>query len=151
MAKITGIVIPGHGVASGIGEDLRYPEGTLILQIPYFAKQGLDLTPYFRGTINLDIGPFSYTIGKPKYFFKAIDWSEYIPPENFYFFEVSAIHNSKSYQGYVYMPDPATKRDHIQDENTLELILPKIGGLQEGDQVFLEVPEGQLTFKNKRI
>lgn len=151
MTKITGIVIAGHGVASGKGKDPRYPEGTLKLQIPFFAKKGLDLTPYFRGTINLNIAPFRFIIGKPNHFFRSIAWSQYIPPENFYFIEVSVINRSKKYHGYIYMPDPATKMDHFQHESTLELILPEIEGLQVGDRLFLEVDEAQLAFTKETI
>ena len=77
------------------------------------------------GTINLDISPSSYEIKEPKYFFENIDWSDHIPPENFYFFDVSLFYNDTTYEGLVYMPDPKTKEDHIQIPTMLELILPK--------------------------
>ncbi|CAN0601182.1 unnamed protein product, partial [Ectocarpus sp. 12 AP-2014] len=82
--KVKGKVIPGYGVASGKGRDARYPEGTLKLQLPFFKERGLHLENYFLGTLNIDISPFTYKIGIPDYFFEAVDWSEHIPPENFY-------------------------------------------------------------------
>ena len=70
--KIKGKIIPGYGVASGKGQDPRYPKGTLRLQYPFFKERGLDLGDYFLGTLNIDISPFSYERGKPNYFFEAI-------------------------------------------------------------------------------
>ena len=83
--KLKGEIKPGYGVASGKGNDERYPDGTLRLQFKYFLEKGLDLSRYYMGTINLDISPCKYQIGQPKYFFENINWSDYIPPENFYF------------------------------------------------------------------
>lgn len=141
---VRGEIMSGHGVASGKGKDKRYPEGTLKLQVKYFLEQGLDLSNYFMGTINLDISPCSYQIKKPKHFFKDINWSDYIPPENFYFFDITLHHNGNAYDGLVYMPDPKTKEDHIQKPNILELILPKIEGLEYGIKV-------EIAFKNDQF
>ncbi len=43
----------GHGVASGRAPDSPYPAGTIALQAPLFARHGLDLSPFFPGTLNL--------------------------------------------------------------------------------------------------
>ena len=141
---VSGIIRSGHGVASGNGKDERYPKGTLHLQFPHFLERGLDLRPFYMGTINLDISPCSYKILKPKYFFENIDWSEYIPPENFYFFDVSLHYIYKTYKGLVYMPDPETKNDHIQNPAILELILPEIEGLKYADTVYISLRKDQL-------
>lgn len=141
---VRGVIKSGHGVASGKGKDKRYPEGTLKQQFKHFLERGLDLSNYFMGTINLDISPCSYEIKKPKYFFKNIDWSDYIPPENFYFFDVSLHYKEKTYEGLVYMPDPKTKEDHFQKPTILELILPKIEGLEYGLLVDIALKKDQL-------
>ena len=142
---VRGEIKSGHGVASGIGKDERYPEGTLKQQFPHFLERGLDLSDYFMGTINLDISPCSYKIEKPKHFFKNIDWSNHIPPENFYFFDVTLHYANKTYDGLVYMPDPETKEDHLQKPTILELILPKIAGLSYGDKVEIALQKDQLA------
>lgn len=141
---VRGEIQSGHGVASGKGQDQRYPEGTLKQQLKHFLERGLDLSNYFMGTINLDISPYSYKIKKPKYFFKNIDWSDYIAPENFYFFDVSLHYKDEIYQGLVYMPDPDTKEDHMQKPNILELIFPKIKGLEYGLTVDIALRKDQL-------
>lgn len=142
--KVNGLICKGHGVASGISDNKRYPRGTLYEQLPYFKKRGLDLSSYFLGTINLDIDPYQFEIQNPKYFFKAIPWSGYIAPENFYFFDVKLFFRHKEYKGLIYMPDPITKVDHIQEQSILELMLPKIFGLDYGLKVCIEVRDEQL-------
>lgn len=144
--KINGLICKGHRVASGLTDDHRYPRGTLYEQLPYFKERGLDLSSYFPGTINLDIAPYEFVIENPKYFFEAIPWSTYIPPENFYFFDVILNFEDKEYKGLIYMPDPITKVDHIQKKFILELIMPKIDGLVYGMKVCIEIEDKQLKF-----
>lgn len=142
-------VIRGHGVASGKGKDNRYPEGTLALQVPFFRERGLDLSGYFRGTLNLDISPFRFSCRQPDFFFEGIDWSPHIPAENFLFFRVALLYEGERHAGLVYMPDPATKTDHPQPEHMLEVIMPWITGISYGDEVILAaVGEGLRFIKN---
>jgi len=147
--KVIAKVKPGHGVASGKGGDPRYPKGTIHAQMEHFKKKGLDLSPYFPGTINVDISPFTFKIKTPKHFLAQVDWSPYIPPENFYFFDAIVTYDGKDYVGYVYMPDPATKEEHFQNPNVLELILPKIEGLAYSDSIEINVAEDQLELTPK--
>ena len=146
--RIKGKVSPGHGVASGKSGDARYPGGTLRAQFNYFKDRGLDLSPYYLGTINLDIAPLEFKIGQPKLFLKEVNWSGFIPPENFYFFDLEAFNGKDSYRGLIYMPDPETKVEHGQKNTVLELILPRINNLHYGDQLEIEVPEEQMSFQN---
>lgn len=144
--KVSGLIRKGHGVASGLSDNQRYPKGTLHEQLPYFKERGLDLSSFFLGTINLDIAPYEFAIGSPKYFFNTIPWSTHIPPENFYFFDVMLFVGDREYKGLIYMPDPTTKVDHIQERSILELILPKISGLTYGMKVSIVVKDEQLKF-----
>jgi len=146
MMSVTGKVISGYGVASGKGKDDRYPNGTLKLQIPFFKEKGLDLSDFFIGTINIDISPYQFTVKKYKYYFKEINWSIYIPPENFYFFDVQLIFKESVYKGLIYMPDPKTKSDHHQISNLFELLMPKIKGIKQGENVILKLRKGDFNF-----
>jgi hypothetical protein len=146
MIRIEGKVIAGYGVASGKGKDPRYPNGTLMLQLPYFKEKGLDLSSYFRGTINIDISPYTFTIKKPTYYITDIDWSKHIPPENFYFFEVTLLFKEKKYNGLIYMPDPKTKTDHHQINTMLEVLMPHIEGMENGVAVKLEIAQECISF-----
>ena len=147
--KIKATVTVGHGVASGQGQDPRYPQGTLRAQYDYFRRRGLDLTPYFMGTVNVDIAPYSFEIKQPAYFIKDVDWSDHIPPENFYFFNVSLQVDERRYEGLIYLPDPATKTDHFQQPSVLELLLPRIDQLSYGRSVLIDVPDNQLTLASR--
>ncbi|NAS13374.1 hypothetical protein [Poritiphilus flavus] len=144
--SINGRVKPGYGVASGKGGDRRYPQGTLRVQAPFFSNKGLDLSPYFMGTINFDISPCRFAIEHPKYFFESVNWSEHIPPENFYFFDLVFYYKGEEFNGLIYMPDPKTKVEHEQQNSTLELILPRIPDLGYGDEASIYVPDAQLKF-----
>jgi hypothetical protein len=151
MILIQGKVVSGYGVASGKGKDSRYPNGTLYLQMPFFKKKGLDLESYFRGTINVNISPYHYTIINPTYYLKGIDWSAHIPPENFYFFKVKLLYKNSTYEGLIYMPDPETKTDHHQINTLLEVMMPPIENLKSGAKVILQFPKDSLQFsKDKR-
>ncbi len=145
--KIKGKIKPGYGVASGKSKSSKYPEGTLRLQFKHFLKRNLDLSPYFMGTINLDIAPYIYEIKKPKYFFENINWTDHIPPENFYFFDVSLLFKDITYKGLIYMPDSSTKEEHVQGPSVLELLLPKIDGLNYYDIVVVELDDTQIELK----
>ena len=147
--KIKAQIKHGHGVASGRSNDVRYPNGTLNAQYEHFLKRGLDLSPYYLGTVNVDISPYFFKIRNPKYFFENIDWSKHIPPENFYFFDVSIQLNNNIYDGLIYMPDPVTKKEHFQKPTVLELILPKIIDLKYGYSVIIDVKQDQLELIKK--
>ncbi len=144
--RINGRVKPGYGVASGKGGDIRYPQGTLRIQSPFFKEKGLDLNQFFMGTINFDIAPYRFEIKQPKYYFENINWSDHIPAENFYFFDLFVYFKGQEYSGLIYMPDPKTKVEHEQQNSTLELILPKIHDLEYGDEAAIQVPEKQMRF-----
>ena len=85
--QIKGIVNKGHGVASGKARDPRFPQGTITMQIPYFAELGLKLEQYHSATINLAISPHQYKIINPKYTFRNVKWSAENPAEDFSFLD----------------------------------------------------------------
>ena len=53
------VLLEGHGVASGQAlnagqlKTSPYPKGTIAMQAPLFAALGLDLSPFWPGTLNL--------------------------------------------------------------------------------------------------
>ena len=58
---------------------------------------------------------------------------------------IIVFYKDKTYKGLVYMPDPKTKEDHVQIPNMLELILPKIKGLEYGLMVDIALKKDQLA------
>ena len=147
IQKISAVIIQGHGAASGLGNDPRYPNGTIALQLPHFKERGLDLSAFYRGTLNLDISPYNYELREPAYYLENIEWSKHIPPESFYFFNLLIYVDSITYDGLVYMPDPKTKVDHIQPSQMLEVIAPSIPGVYYGREIDIEVDDSSLLLK----
>lgn len=144
---VSGKIVSGYGAASGIRSQEHYPDGTIKMQLPFFKALGLDLSQYFMGTINVDISPRSFEVLKPKYTFENIDWSPYIPSENFFFFDAELIFKNKSYQGLIYLPDPETKMEHHQKPSMLELIMPRLEGIQYGLNVSITIATDQIIIK----
>lgn len=140
-----GTVESGYGVASGQAQDPRFPQGTLALQQPIFEQLGLDLTPYFLGTINLSVAPCRYQINQAKHTFRAIKWSPTEPAEDFSFFDCRLLVGSTWFEGLVYYPHPETKPAHFQPPTTLEIITGWISGLKYGDSLRLELKAEQIS------
>ncbi|MEO0518268.1 MAG: hypothetical protein AAF171_13325 [Cyanobacteria bacterium P01_A01_bin.116] len=53
VVTLEGVVVPGHRVASGQAQDSPYPHGTIEMQQPHFLSLGVDLSPYYPGTLNV--------------------------------------------------------------------------------------------------
>jgi hypothetical protein len=73
------VLLEGHGVASGQAlnsvhlKTSPYPKGTIAMQSPYFAALGLDLSPFWPGTLNLSFSPVELQLRKPDYFFRILN------------------------------------------------------------------------------
>jgi hypothetical protein len=146
FVQIKGTIKPGYGVASGKGGDLRFPQGTIAMQKPFFQELGLDLSSYFLGTINISIHPHQYTIINPRYTFKNIKWSSTEPAEDFSFLDCIIIFaNATPVNSLIYYPHPDTKPEHFQTPDTLEIIAPPISNLRSGDELILEINTEQIS------
>ena len=129
------VLLNGHGVASGqildVVESRRspYPKGTIAMQSPFFAALGLDLSPYWFGTLNLSFFPSEIFLGRPDYLFCDLEWTHLHPPENFSFWRIrlrSVDTLDLNVAGLVYWPHPETKTRHWQNLSTLEILAPYI-------------------------
>jgi hypothetical protein len=142
MSKwIAGVVIAGYGVASGTGMDRRYPAGTLRLQQPFFFEKGIDLSPYFSGTLNVDLAPFK-PVPRHPLFDGCIRWFDGIE-ERFILSPVQVqVHaDGRQYSGLWYYPHPETKPAHQQKDTVVELLLPWIDGLAAGARLLVRLRE----------
>ncbi len=146
LHSVLATISQGYGVASGKSSDSRFPDGTLTLQLPHFEKRGLDLRPYYRGTLNLTLRHDSFLLGEPDYRFDLIKWSPLVPPENFSFYSCRVLWINKSVDALVYWPHPSTKPEFHQESNVLEILAPAIDGITYGDQVYLEAEPHTLSF-----
>ena len=147
MKKLLGILTRGHQVASRPSKD--YPYSTLEKQKPYFKSLGLDLYPYFNGTLNISIAPLTFKILLPEFTFKNVEWTDLHPPETFSFSRCNVIFKSQNYAGWVYYPHPETKKNHFQNPSLIEVITFEIPDIQYGDTVELEVNEDEVKADGK--
>ena len=147
MQLIIGSIVRGHGVASGCSNDNRFPDGTLSLQCPIFESMGLDLTGYYKATINVSVHPFKPKPIKAFQTFRRVKWHPDCAAEDFSFFEVKLnLADDNSVSGLIYWPHPETKPEHFQDPHVIEIMAPKIQGLTTGDKISFKVDKQQMHF-----
>jgi hypothetical protein len=119
--------IPGYGVASGRASDSPYPAGTIALQAPFFLQQGIDLSPFFPATLNIDLAPRTPPAVRPL-FDRRLRWFGTLE-ERFLLTPIALRHAGTVHQGLWYYPHPETKPAHVQRPTVVELLLPWIADL----------------------
>lgn len=134
-------IVKGYGIASGIALDTPYPYGSIEMQEPFFLELGLDISIYWKATLNLSFFPYNVDLKLPDYFFRNIKWTNLHPPEDFSFWNIY-IRGIKSDQtiktGLLYRPDPKTKLLHHHSASIVEVITDKID-INYGDTIQLGV------------
>ena len=142
------VLLKGHGVASGQAlssgavQTTPYPQGTIAMQSPFFSALGLDLSPYWPGTLNLSFAPSELHLSHPDFCFRDLEWTHLHPPETFSFWRIRLRfvgNKDLNVPGLVYWPHPETKARHWQNQSTLEILAPFIGHLSLGQTVELGV------------
>ncbi len=141
---LKGIVVKGHGVASGQSKTNPYPKGTLELQRPFFEKAGLSFEGFYLGTLNVSISPKKFRITKPLLTLPLVNWIDTIPPETFSFAKCSLKFRGDTYDALIYYPHPETKVTHFQDPSMIEIITRKISGLKYGEEVELLLNKSEI-------
>lgn len=147
--QIDGIIQAGYGVASGRTDSSPYPKGTIEMQTPFFKQLGLDLTPFFPGTLNVNISPNKFELISPLHTFRNVQWAEGFDPEDFSFTPCQIIYQNKSFDSLIYYPHPETKIRHFQNPSIVEVIAPLIADLKYGDRVTLSVDPQRVRILKK--
>ena len=143
---VDGVILAGHGVASGIAKDSPYPAGTIGMQTPFFAALGLDLSACHPATVNISIAPLTFAMKDPQHTFRQVEWTDKHPPEDFSFSRCYVIMNNKKYPGWVYYPHPETKERHFQDASIIEVILEDfVDGLKYDSAVKIELNRDEVA------
>lgn len=135
-AWVSGIVVTGHGVASGRAADNPYPAGTIAMQAPHFLRVGIDLSAFFPGTLNVDLAPHKPQMRRIV-FDGVLNWHADIS-ERFMLAHIEcrlASQPEREFAGLWYYPHPATKPAHFQRDTVVELLLPAIDGVQGGQGI----------------
>ncbi len=130
---LAGRLVQGHQVASRPSRN--YPYSSLEKQKPFFKARGLDLFPYFNGTLNISIAPLEFEMTNPEFTFPLIEWTDLHPPETFSFSRCKVRFEGKEYEGWVYYPHPETKKTHFQNPSLVEVITYEIPNIRYGDAI----------------
>ena len=134
---VKGRVVKGYQVASGSNRNSPYPRGSIIMQMPFFRKLGLNLYGLYPATINISIFPEKFALINPEYTFRDVKWSENHPAEDFSFYRCKLLYQNNIYDGFIYYPHPETKPDHYHDDSTIEVICRYIKNIYYGASVIL--------------
>ena len=145
---VPGVVVRGHGVASGRAGDARFPGGTIAMQAPYFKELGLDLSGYHLGTINVDCAPLRFEPGPDALLYERVKWHPDMPAETFSFARATLMRQGVRFSALIYLPHPETKAEHFQPGGVAEIIAPRIDGLAYGDSVTLITDPGQARWRH---
>ena len=126
-----GLLVAGHGVASGQAGDSPYPAGTIALQTPHFLAAGLDLSACFPGTLNLAFPGAEWRLIDPSWHIPALRWTDRHPPETFSFWPARLRWTGAvaPVECWIYWPHPETKQRHFQPPDRLEVLAPWIRGI----------------------
>ncbi|MEM7387341.1 MAG: hypothetical protein AAF514_20575 [Verrucomicrobiota bacterium] len=146
-ALIEAVLCQGHRVCSPATTDPRFPGGTLQMQMPLFARAGLDLSSFYPGSLNASIAPATFEVKAEAadFTFPLVRWSPTEPPETFSFFRCRVGKTIDDLEdGFVYYPHPETKPEHFQPPGILEIVAPRIDGIQYGDPLFLDIDPVQI-------
>lgn len=138
---VKGVVVAGHGVASGQAADSPFATGTIEMQAPHFAQRGLDLSPFVMATVNLDIAPLH--LHEPRVTLPDVRWTQVHGPETFSFVDCRVRRGERTHVGLVYVPHPETKPMHHQPASVIELLLPPLPALAPGERLEVSLAEGQ--------
>jgi hypothetical protein len=140
-----GIVVPGHGVASGSAVSSPYSLGSIAMQMPFFAARGLDLSHYWAGTLNVSIAPMAWSLLRADHCFEHLAWTHLHPAETFSFVRLHLTWRNQRKAAWLYYPHPETKATHHQNASVMEIIAPRLEGLGYGDAVTLEYVAGAVA------
>jgi len=145
--QLQGVVVAGHGVASGRAVDSPYPQGTIAMQMPFFKALGLDLSACWPGTMNVSIAPTTWQLLQADHCFDHLQWTHLHPAETFSFVRLALLGWHGHVNAWLYRPHPETKAAHHQSTSVLEILAPRIEGLAYGDSVTLELPAAALAIR----
>jgi hypothetical protein len=129
--RVPGIVIRGYGVASDVG---GHGPGTLAQQAEALS-QYIDWRRFFQGTINVSVAPMAFAWRESSPTIGRLQWSINQAPEDFCLAPCQLEANGAVCDAWVYYPHPRTKSQNFHSLSTVEVIAPRIDGIQYGSAV----------------
>ncbi len=99
------------------------------------------------GTLNVNIRPATFELVKPEYTFRAVEWTDLHPAEDFSFSRCMAVFGGVEYPGWIYYPHPETKRRNFQDPSLIEVIAAHIPGIEIGSGLEILVNPDRIVLR----
>lgn len=154
--RLSGQVARGHRVASGLCGDGRFPTGTIAPQLPFFGAAIADFEtwlggPAWPGTINVALAGMSVRPGRADRVVGPIRWTGHFPPERFLMSRCLLVHRQAEHNAWLYIPDPATKPDHHQPGDLVEILARRLDGICYDDPVDLVIPAQALVISANTV
>lgn len=156
MITLSGVVARGHRVASGLSGDARFPKGTIAPQLRFFKAAIADFETWLGGeawpaTINVALTSEAASPGTPDIAVGPVCWTEHFPPERFFMSRCLLIHKKDQHRVWLYIPDLATKPDHFQPRNLVEVLARQLPELNYDDPVELKIATRVLVISPKTV
>ena len=134
-------MVRGHRAASGLCRNPGIPLGTIRPQLRYFrGVPGFGQRfrgPLFPGTVNVKIPGRIVRVDNPAHVIGNVRWTRRIPAENFFLSPCFLVHRSRSYPGYLYIPDPKTKPGQPPPSGIVEVLTSRLAKLRYGQGIQL--------------
>ncbi|WP_448211566.1 hypothetical protein [Colwellia sp. MEBiC06753] len=117
------------------------------MQKPFFKGLGLDIDHFYNGTINAMLERCSAVeILKADIELIDVKWSKHHQAESFQFINCSILFGDRVYKSMIYQPKKSTKIGHLQPNNVIEILAPKIAQLHYGDKIVIDVSSQNIKF-----
>ncbi|MEZ5300991.1 MAG: hypothetical protein R3F11_10125, partial [Verrucomicrobiales bacterium] len=97
--------------------------------------------------LNVCVAPLRVTMLAPAHTFRAVRWTDLIPPEDFSFSPLRLAFRGTWHAGWIYYPHPETKPCHEQRDDMIEALMPRIGGIGYGDPVRVAVLRAEVALE----
>lgn len=148
--QITGKVKQGYRIASGLNtEGVPGPNGIIVRdsfvkQRPFFEAEVPEIKEVWTGTINVDISPSTH---KMLDFHHQItcEWHPGITETFGIVKDVILKRGGEEYTAFIYYPMPSGFHEPRLD--VIEILAPKIGGLEYGEEVSLILPADKVSIE----
>jgi hypothetical protein len=144
-------IVAGRGAASGQRE-YRELKGSIRAQKPHFKERGLNLDPFFEGTINARLPVERFEVVEPIIRIRGLVWLPGYPGENFDFCVCALTVGGETCPGLVYYPRPETKSAYAAPAppDVMEILAPKMPGIRYGSRGTLHLDSRQVRLVGLR-
>lgn len=131
---MSGRVIQGHRVASGLAEDCPWPGGSVRRQLPLMALHGVPVDDLFAGTLNIALDRPAIPWPDWAAFDFILDWR---PPDNPTHFRLHPLMlrvAGETTRGWSYRKQypPGYQSRDPQPDNVIEVLAPKMAHVSYG-------------------